>query len=238
MFRGPRDGFPGAGEVPEGRDRPVRQGRPSGHTAMLSGADRAVFGAPRDQAPPETRDGPEDMEHGLSGGGCRVDPFPGADRVDLSGPEAVDGPMEFPGRAVRAVGADDGGGVVGPGPVERGRWTGPSRRLRPSRIPGCRPCVSWCLQNGRFRARSDVAALGQDQGGESVFLSVSIIPNVFKPTTFRGLFMGRRLLSSRTPRMLGWERIILSGDFDWHSDASGRKIARPLNTRPVRDRGA
>ena len=130
-----RDGFSGAGGVPEGRDRPVRQWRPTGGASVLSGADRAVFGAPRDQAPPETRDGPEDMEHGISGGGCRVDPFPGADRVDLSGPEAVDGPMEFPGRAARAVGPDGGGGVVGSGPVERGRQAGPPERLVGDHVP-------------------------------------------------------------------------------------------------------
>jgi len=45
--------------------------------------------------------------------------------------------------------------------------------------------------------------------------------------------MDRGFLSSSTPRMLGWERIILSGDFDWRSEASGRKIARPLNIRPI-----
>ena len=136
MNAGHRVAFPGALQAADppvpgcfaARDRPVRQWRPTGGASVLSGADQAVFGAPQDQAPPETRDGPEDMEHGISGGGCRVDPFPGADRVDLSGPEAVDGPMEFTGRAVRAVGADDGGGVVGPGPVERGRRTSPGRR--------------------------------------------------------------------------------------------------------------
>jgi hypothetical protein len=36
---------------------------------------------------------------------------------------------------------------------------------------------------------------------------------------------------------LGWEHIILSGDFDWHSGAAERKIARPLHIRPARDWG-
>lgn len=36
---------------------------------------------------------------------------------------------------------------------------------------------------------------------------------------------------------LGWEHVILSGDFDWHSGAAERKIARPLNIRPVRTWG-
>lgn len=37
---------------------------------------------------------------------------------------------------------------------------------------------------------------------------------------------------------LGWDHIILSGDFDWHSGAAERKIARPLYIRPIRETGA
>ncbi len=44
-----------------------------------------------------------------------------------------------------------------------------------------------------------------------------------------------RLLAHTSP--LGWEHVILSGDFDWHSGAAHRKIARPLNIRPARDWG-
>ena len=36
---------------------------------------------------------------------------------------------------------------------------------------------------------------------------------------------------------LGWDHVILSGDFDWHSGAAERKIARPLHIRPTRDWG-
>ncbi len=32
---------------------------------------------------------------------------------------------------------------------------------------------------------------------------------------------------------LGWNHIILSGDFDWHSGAAERKIARPPNIKPA-----
>ena len=34
---------------------------------------------------------------------------------------------------------------------------------------------------------------------------------------------------------LGWDHVILSGDFDWHSGAAERKIARPLHIRPTRN---
>lgn len=44
-----------------------------------------------------------------------------------------------------------------------------------------------------------------------------------------------KLLPHTSP--LGWEHVILSGDFDWHSGAADRKIARPLNIRPARDWG-
>lgn len=36
---------------------------------------------------------------------------------------------------------------------------------------------------------------------------------------------------------LGWEHIILSGDFDWHSGAADRKIARPLHLRSAKNWG-
>ena len=34
---------------------------------------------------------------------------------------------------------------------------------------------------------------------------------------------------------LRWDHIILSGDFDWHSGAAKRKIARPLHIRSTRE---
>ena len=46
----------------------------------------------------------------------------------------------------------------------------------------------------------------------------------------------RALLPHTSP--LGLEHIILSGDFDWHSGAAERKIARPLHIRSTRDGSA
>ena len=37
---------------------------------------------------------------------------------------------------------------------------------------------------------------------------------------------------------LGWEHIILSAKFDWHSGAAERKIPRPLRIRSTRDGSA
>ncbi len=36
---------------------------------------------------------------------------------------------------------------------------------------------------------------------------------------------------------LGWDHVILSGDFDWHSGAAERKITRPLHIRPDKEWG-
>jgi hypothetical protein len=41
-----------------------------------------------------------------------------------------------------------------------------------------------------------------------------------------------KLLSHTSP--LGWEHIILTCDFDWHSGAAERKIARPLHINAKR----
>jgi hypothetical protein len=43
------------------------------------------------------------------------------------------------------------------------------------------------------------------------------------------------LLTFTSP--LGWEHVILSGDFDWHSGAAERRIERALHVRPTRDGG-
>lgn len=58
---------------------------------MLSGVDQSIFGALRDQAALEMRNGPEDMEYEFASGGCRVDPLLEADQIDLSGLEVIDG---------------------------------------------------------------------------------------------------------------------------------------------------
>ena len=43
------------------------------------------------------------------------------------------------------------------------------------------------------------------------------------------------LLAFTSP--LGWNHIILSGDFDWHSGAAESKISQPLNIEPFRGWG-
>jgi hypothetical protein len=79
---------------------------------MLSRIDQAVFGALRDQAALEMRNSAKYMEHELTSGGCRVDPFLEADQVDPSGLEVVDGFQKFLERAPQALEADDGEGAL------------------------------------------------------------------------------------------------------------------------------
>ena len=96
---------------------------------MLSGVGQAIFGAFGDQATFEMRNGAEDMEHELSCGGCRVNPFLEADQIDLSGFEVIDGFQELLERAPQAIEADDGEGIVGSGLTKQGCQTGPVERL-------------------------------------------------------------------------------------------------------------
>ena len=96
---------------------------------MLSSVDQAVFGALRYQAPLEMRNGPEDMEHELTGRGCRVDPFLEADQIDLSGLEVIDGFQKFLERTAQAIEADDSERIVGSCLIKQGRQTRPVERL-------------------------------------------------------------------------------------------------------------
>ena len=48
----------------------------------------------------------------------------------------------------------------------------------------------------------------------------------------QGQITDPNLLSHTSP--LGWEHIILTGDYDWHSGAAERKIARPLHLNATR----
>ena len=52
------------------------------------------------------RDGPEDVEHELSSGGCCVDPLLEADQVDLSGLKVIDGFQQLLERAAQSIKAD------------------------------------------------------------------------------------------------------------------------------------
>ena len=136
------------------------------------------------------RNGLEDMEYEFAGSGCRVDPLPKADQIDLSVLEVIDGLQKFFKRPAQAIETDDGEGVVGPGLIKQGRQTGPVKRLAGDDVLEHANCTM--LQ-------------------QPIFLA------------------GQVLVGGGDP--------CVSGDFDWHSGAAERKIARPLNIRPARDWG-
>ena len=91
---------------------------------------------------------------------------------------------------------------------------------------------------GRIHDRSDAA-----QQKRAMALNLVIAAITFWNTIYMDKAAGHLAKSSPLydPALLphtsplGWEHIILSGDFDWHSGAAERKIARPLNIRPNRD---
>ena len=90
---------------------------------MLSGARQPVFGALRDQAALEMRNGAEDMKHELPGSGCCVDPLFQADQIELSCLEVIDRFEEFFERAPQTIEADNREGIVGTGLIEQGSQT-------------------------------------------------------------------------------------------------------------------
>jgi TnpA family transposase len=91
---------------------------------------------------------------------------------------------------------------------------------------------------GRIHDRSDAAQQKRAMGLNLVIAAIS-----FWNTIYMGKAAGHlaqnsplydaKLLPHTSP--LGWEHVILSGDFDWHSGTADRKIARPLNIRPARN---
>jgi len=94
---------------------------------------------------------------------------------------------------------------------------------------------------GRIRDRSDAAQRKRAMALNLVIAAITFWNTVYMDRAASHLARTSPLydagpLPHTSP--LGWEHIILSGDFDWHSGASERKIARPLNIRPVRDRRA
>jgi len=94
---------------------------------------------------------------------------------------------------------------------------------------------------GRIHDRSDVA-----QQKRAMALNLVIAAITFWNTTYMDKAANHlaktsplydtALLPHASP--LGWEHIILSGDFDWHSGAAERKIVRPLHIRPAKNWGA
>ena len=90
---------------------------------------------------------------------------------------------------------------------------------------------------GRIYDRSDAA-----QKKRALALNMVIAAIVFWNTLYMeraAVHLGRqgqmpdpKLLGHTSP--LGWEHIILTGDYDWHSGAAERKIARPLHLNTTR----
>jgi len=91
---------------------------------------------------------------------------------------------------------------------------------------------------GCIRDRSDAA---QQKRAMALNLVISVI--IFWNTTYMDKAASQLSKTSTLyyPAVLpftsplGWDHIILSGDFDWHSGSAERKIARPLHIRSTRD---
>jgi TnpA family transposase len=91
---------------------------------------------------------------------------------------------------------------------------------------------------GRIHDRSDIA-----QQKRAMALNLVIAAIIFWNTLYMdkatthlaslGQVPDPTLLRHTSP--LGWEHIILTGDYDWHSGAAERKIARPLHLRTARN---
>jgi hypothetical protein len=93
---------------------------------------------------------------------------------------------------------------------------------------------------GRIQDRSDVAQQKRAMALNLVIAAIMFWNTVYMDKAASHLaktspLYDAALLTHTSP--LGWEHIILSGDFDWHSGAAERKIARPLNIKLARDWG-
>ncbi|MFT7596869.1 MAG: TnpA family transposase [Paracoccaceae bacterium] len=93
---------------------------------------------------------------------------------------------------------------------------------------------------GRIHDRSDVAQQKRAMALNLVIAAIMFWNTVYMDKAASHLaktspLYDAALLTHTSP--LGWEHIILSGDFDWHSGAAERKIARPLNIKLARDWG-
>ena len=90
---------------------------------------------------------------------------------------------------------------------------------------------------GRIHDRSDAAQQKRAMALNLVIAAITFWNTIYIDKAARHLAQASplydaKLLQHTSP--LGWEHVILSGDFDWHSGAADRKIARPLNIRTVR----
>lgn len=93
---------------------------------------------------------------------------------------------------------------------------------------------------GRIHDRSDVAQQKRAMALNLVIAAITFWNTLYMDKAATHLqktnpVFDTALLPHTSP--LGWEHVILSGDFDWHSGAAERKIARPLHIRPTRNWG-
>lgn len=94
---------------------------------------------------------------------------------------------------------------------------------------------------GRIHDRSDAAQQKRAMALNLVIAAISFWNTIYMDKAAGHLartspLYDAKLLAHTSP--LGWDHVILSGDFDWHSGAAERTIARSLNIRPARDWGA
>ena len=93
---------------------------------------------------------------------------------------------------------------------------------------------------GRIHDRSDAAQQKRAMALNLVIAAITFWNTIYMDKAASYLaqtspLYDAKLLAHASP--LGWEHVILSGDFDWHSGAIDRKIARPLNISPAKDWG-
>ena len=93
---------------------------------------------------------------------------------------------------------------------------------------------------GRIHDRSEVAQQKRAMALNLVIAAITFWNTLYMDKAAKHLsktsaLFDPALLSFTSP--LGWDHVILLGDFDWHSRAAERKIARPLHIRPTRGWG-
>ena len=94
---------------------------------------------------------------------------------------------------------------------------------------------------GRIHDRSDAAQHKRAMALNLVIAAISFWNTIYMDKAAGHLarttpLYDAKLLAHTSP--LGWDHVSLSDDFDWHSGAAERTIARSRNIRPARDWGA
>jgi hypothetical protein len=90
---------------------------------------------------------------------------------------------------------------------------------------------------GRIYDRSDVAQQKRAMALNMVIAAIVLWNTLYMDKaathlTRQGQIPNPKLLSHTSP--LGWEHIILTGDYDWHAGAAERKITRSLHLNATR----